>query len=97
MSSAGVQEAMIQPLSLRSAYVTFSNGYVLGGFLFYGLGALLWLGVLSKWEVSKAYPLVGLGLAFTVFVGMLLGEHVTPQRTGGVALICLGVILVSRS
>lgn len=97
MSSASVQEAMVQPFAPRSVVAIFSNWYVLGGFLLYGLGAILWLGVLSKWEVSKAYPLVGLGFILTAIIGLALGEHVTPQRAGGVALICLGVILVSRS
>lgn len=75
----------------------FTNGYVLLGFLLYGLGAVVWLGVLSKWEVSKAYPLVGVGFAMTAIVGMLLGEQVSALRLGGVALICAGVVLVART
>jgi multidrug transporter EmrE-like cation transporter len=73
------------------------NKYVLGGFLLYGMGAVICLGVLSKWDVSKAYPLVGLGFALTVVVGLIAGEHVSPLREGGVALICAGVFLVARS
>ncbi|HEY9106431.1 MAG TPA: hypothetical protein VIN58_07110 [Roseateles sp.] len=76
---------------------TFTNKFVLLGFLFYGLGAVVWLGVLSKWEVSKAYPLVGLGFAMTAVVGMLIGEQVSLARLGGVALICAGVVLVART
>ena len=55
------------------------------------------LGVLSKWDVSKAYPLIGLGFVFTVAMGYLLGEEVTLTRVLGVALICAGVVLVGRS
>jgi len=65
--------------------------------MLYGLGAVVWLGVLSKWEVSKAYPLVGLGFAMTAVVGMLLGEQVSLLRFAGVALICSGVVLIART
>ena len=75
----------------------FTNKFVLLGFVLYGLGAVVWLGVLSKWEVSKAYPLVGLGFAMTALVGMLVGEQVSLLRLGGVALICSGVVMVART
>ncbi|MBS0370725.1 MAG: hypothetical protein JSS57_16190 [Proteobacteria bacterium] len=97
MSSEGVREAMGQPYTLRALLSVFTNSYVLAGFLCYGLGAVVWLGVLSKWDVSKAYPLVGLGFAGTAAVGILLGEQVGGLRMIGVALICAGVFLVGRS
>ena len=73
------------------------NGRLIAGLLLYVLSAVLWLKVLSQWEVSKAYPLVGLGFAFTALIGWMLGEQVGLQRAGGAALICLGVFVVSRS
>ncbi|MQA20027.1 DMT family transporter [Rugamonas rivuli] len=97
MSSAEVREVMAQPLALRTIVTVFSNSFVLGGFFLYGLGAMVWLEVLSKWDISKAYPLVGLGFGLTVVVGLLAGEQVTMLRTAGVALICAGVFLVSKS
>jgi len=87
-------KAAVEPAGLVTI---FTNSFVLLGFLLYGLGAVVWLGVLSKWEVSKAYPLVGLGFAMTAIVGMLLGEQVSVLRLGGVALICSGVVLVART
>lgn len=97
MSQPGVQAAMAQPFSLGSLIPVIANKYVLGGFVLYGLGAVIWLGVLSKWDVSKAYPLVGLGFVFTVLAGLMVGEQVSPLRAGGVALICAGVFVVARS
>jgi len=97
MSDQGVREAMAQPSSLGTLLTVFTNKYVLGGFALYGLGAVIWLGVLSKWDVSKAYPLVGLGFVFTVLVGLMLGEQVSALRAAGVALICAGVFVVARS
>lgn len=97
MSSTVVQEILVQPFTLRTLITVLTDKFVLGGFLLYGLGAIVWLGVLSKWDVSKAYPLVGLGFTFTVGIGFLVGEHVTILRVIGVALICAGVFIVGRS
>lgn len=83
-AEASLQQQLLQPL-------------VLGGFLLYGLSAVVWLSVLARWEVSKAYPLVGLGFALSVVIGLLAGEQVGALRWLGVALICAGVVCVSRS
>jgi len=97
MSSDGVRAILARPFSFGASLSVLVNKYVLTGFLLYGLGAVVWLLVLSKWDVSKAYPLVGLGFIFTVAIGFLVGEQVTGSRILGVALICAGVILVGRS
>ena len=97
MSGASVRADLARPHTLGTAFSILTNKYVLGGFLLYGLGAIVWLAVLSRWEVSKAYPLVGLGFVFTVAIGYLLGEQVHLVRIVGVALICSGVWLVSGS
>lgn len=97
MSGAEIKAVLAQPLGVRSLITILTDKYVLLGFLLYGLGAIIWLGVLSKWDVSKAYPLVGLGFAFTVVIGFIVGEGVTLNRVAGVVLICAGVLLVARS
>jgi len=97
MSGVEVREALAQPLTWLSALTILTNQYVIAGFALYGLGAVVWLGVLSEWDVSKAYPLVGLGFVFTVLIGFMVGEQVTLARVIGVALICAGVVLVGRS
>jgi multidrug transporter EmrE-like cation transporter len=97
MSGEGVRAALARPHSLKTLFDVLTDKYVFCGFLLYGLGAVVWLGVLSKWDVSKAYPLVGVGFVFTVLVGYLLGEQLSTARVIGVALICVGVFLVGRS
>ena len=62
MSSFDIKQAVAQPLSLRLPWTVLTNKFVFSGFALYGLGAVVWLKVLSTWDVSKAYPLVGLGL-----------------------------------
>ena len=97
MSDASLKLVLAQPLSLATVWAVLTQPYVLGGFVLYGLGAVVWLSVLAQWEVSKAYPLVGLGFALTVLVGFLLGEQMTMLRVAGVALICSGVWMVAKS
>lgn len=97
ISGPALQAVMGQPFTARTALVVLTDKFVLGGFVLYGLGALVWLGVLSRWDVSKAYPLVGLGFAVTVAIDLFAGEQVTLLRAVGVALICAGVYMVGRS
>ena len=97
MSSSAVREVLAQPFGPMTAFSVLTNKFVFAGFLLYGLGAIVWLGVLSRWDVSKAYPLVGLGFACTVAIGFLLGEQVSLARLVGVLLICFGVFVVSRT
>ncbi len=96
MASVGAKTALAWPLTPEAADVLL-NLKVLGGLALYTLGALLWLGVLARWDVSKAYPLEGLGLALAVLVGFWLGEPVTTLRTLGVLVICAGVLMVAAS
>ena len=71
--------------------------WVLVGLLVYAASAVVWLRVLADWEVSKAYPLVGLGFVLATVVGYFMGEALTPLRVAGALLIALGVALIGRS
>lgn len=67
------------------------------GFAMYGASAVVWLGVLARWDVSRAYPMVGLGFVLTALIGHLLGEQVGLARVAGIALIVAGVALIGRA
>ncbi len=72
--------------------------FVIGGLLIYGFGTFFWLITLSRIDLSVAYPLVSLNHVLLFFIGwLILREQVTPMRAAGVAVICLGLILVARS
>jgi len=64
----------------------------------YGASMLLWLWVLSRLDVSLAYPLVSLGFVLTFALGVgWLGEPFSWQRTAGCALIVLGVFVLTQA
>ena len=74
-----------------------TNLYLLSGLFCYGLSLLLWFYVLSKMELSKAYPLVSLGYVFTLILGYcFLNEAMTVTKVTGIALIMVGVIVLTR-
>jgi multidrug transporter EmrE-like cation transporter len=97
MMSGAVTAALARPAGLHTAVAVIGDPRVIGGFALYTLGAIAWLGVLARWDVSKAYPLEGLGFALAVIVGFMIGEEVTLMRILGVLLICAGVFVVSAS
>lgn len=68
------------------------------GLIIYGLSVALWLWVLSKVDLSVAYPFVGVSFLVTMAFGaFLLDENVTPARVVGTLLIACGCVLVGRS
>ncbi len=69
------------------------------GAALYGLSFLLWMFILSRTELSIAYPVV-IGatlMATTLGSWLLLKEPVHALRLAGIAVIFLGVIIVTRS
>lgn len=72
--------------------------YILVGFGLYGASSILWLEVLSKLDISVAFPMVSLTYIVTLFVGrFLFNEPVNLCRVVGVLLICSGVFFVIQS
>lgn len=83
-------------ISLESLLLIL-NRYVLLGLFCYGMSMVFWLYVLTKVDVSKAYPFVGLGFIGTmVFAHYLLNEPLTVQKLVGTLLVVLGIIVLAR-
>ena len=82
------------PIGLQIA----SNPLIILGMAFYVLSVFVWLAVLSKVEVSVAYPIVSLGYITTAIAAYyLFGEQLTLLRMLGIGVIMLGVYLVTRT
>lgn len=74
------------------------NGFVLGGFFSYALSAVLWIVILSRAQLSWAFPMVSLSYVITALVApVLLNETFSYMRFIGILIICLGVFFVSRT
>ncbi len=61
------------------------------GLAAYALSSALWLVVLSRVELSVAYPLGSLSYVIVVFASLAMGERVGALRWLGVLLIVGGV------
>lgn len=64
----------------------------------YALSMVLWLVVLSRVDVSYAYPFLSIGYILAAAVGyFVFHEAVSLTRVAGILVICIGVILISGS
>ena len=82
------------PIAARVAL----NPFVITGLICYVVSVVVWLLVLSRVEVSYAYPLLSVGYIVTAFAGKyFFNEALTPVRWAGIVVICLGVYLITRS
>ncbi len=70
---------------------------VLAGLAAYAVSSVLWLLVLSRVDLSVAYPLAATSYVLVVAAGAFSGEHVPPLRWLGVLLIVLGVSAIGVS
>jgi drug/metabolite transporter (DMT)-like permease len=76
----------------------FTSWIILIGFALYFSSALLWLIILSRKDLSWAYPMVSLSYVIIVLASpVILNEHFSVQRLLGSLVICLGVYLVFRT
>ncbi len=84
------------PLALITAI--YRTPLILLGLILYGVGALSWIAVLSRLNLSYAYPFLALNFVLVALVSRIaLGETIPPSRWLGIAIICLGIILAARS
>ncbi|MBA5850439.1 EamA family transporter [Clostridium sp. cel8] len=83
---------------LPSVLNILKNIPVVLGIVSYGLSFLIWIKVLSKVDLSYAYPMVSIGYIITMlFSYFLFKENISFIRIIGVVFIIIGVILISRS
>jgi len=76
----------------------FTCPYIVLGLFCIALNLLVWMTIISKLELSFAYPFASLSYALILLIGWLvLYERVNALRIAGVAFITIGVILVSRT
>lgn len=71
--------------------------HILGGLMCYAVSVVVWIGALSRTEVSIAYPMLSIGYIVNALAAWyLFGEALTATRVAGIAVIIAGVILITR-
>jgi multidrug transporter EmrE-like cation transporter len=82
------------PIGLQIA----GNLFVLSGLFLYVVSVAVWLLVLSRVEVSFAYPLLSAGYIVNAVAGRyLFQENLSLTRIAGILIIIAGVYFVARS
>ena len=80
------------PLALLHAIFT---PYVLLGLALYAISTCFWLTVISRWQLSYAYPMIAIGYIGVVFLSLVIfKERVMPLQWVGIFLMIGGLVLV---
>ena len=98
VNQAQKDEPLTDFFSIKTILHFLNNKFILGGFCLYVFATFLWLGALSKLDVSILSPLGSLIFVSTAVVALfLLGEKISPFRWFSIMLIALGTFLLIRS
>jgi drug/metabolite transporter (DMT)-like permease len=83
---------------LSAAYQALTSPKLVFGTAMLAVFFFLWLAVLSWEDLSVALPMQALNYVLVAFLSQyFLGEIVTPLRWAGTILVCVGVILITKS
>lgn len=75
----------------------YKQPLIIGGLSLYALSAVIWIYVLSKTDLSFAYPFLALNFVGIMFVSwMFLNEAINLPRIIGSMVIVVGVLIISR-
>lgn len=86
--------ANVLPISLK----VMANPPIITGLSLYVISVLVWLMVLSRVQVSLAYPMLSIGYVVNALAAYyLFGEPITSMRMAGIFIIIAGVYLVAQS
>ena len=88
----------IYEFSLSSFLTVALNPSILLGMFIYIFSAGVWIWILSKVDISLAYPFVSISFILTLIVGVAyFNEPLTIAKLSGTLLIIGGCFLVSRA
>jgi drug/metabolite transporter (DMT)-like permease len=81
---------------LDTALKVGTQPFIVVGILLFVLSMVVWLAVLSKMELSRAYPMVSISYVLVALMAkFILGEQLGLTRVAGIAVILVGVVLVN--
>lgn len=98
MKELGDLSAMNLRGIMAAAYQAMTSPKLVFGTAMLAVFFFLWLAVLSWEDLSVALPMQALNYVLVAFLSQyFLGEVVTPLRWAGTVLVCIGVILITKS
>lgn len=98
MNEIGVIELKSEVNYVQKATSVMKKPLFWLGLVFYGVGMIAWLIVLSRVDLSFAYPMLSISYVVIMIVSALhFGEQITLNRVIGTFLIIGGVVFISRS
>lgn len=67
---------------------------LLAALALYGLGTALWIAVLARVDLARAYPFAALSFVLVPLLShFVLGERLGPAYVAGVAFLAAGIVL----
>lgn len=73
------------------------NPWVISAFAAAFMASVAWMGAMSKFQLSHAYPFMSLNFVIVLLLGAwLFNEPLSMTRIAGVALICIGTIVAAQ-
>lgn len=98
MKELGDLSAMNLRGIMAAAYQALTSPKLVFGTVMLAVFFFLWLAVLSWEDLSVALPMQALNYVLVAFLSQyFLGEVVTPLRWAGTVLVCIGVVLITKS
>lgn len=83
-------------MALRVLQAVFTP-YVFLGLMLYAISSCFWLVVLSKWNLSYAYPMIAISYVGVVFLSRIFfHDRVMPLQWVGIVLMVTGLVLVAH-
>ena len=96
MLTLGALPPLNQPIQV--GLVLIGNVWLWAGMFCYAASIGLWLAVLSRVQVSAAYPMLSIGyIVNAVAAWYLFGEALSTMKLAGIGVIVAGVFIVARS
>lgn len=83
---------------INSAFAMVQNLWLWGAMMSYAISILLWMLVLSRVQVSYAYPFLSIGYIVAAVIGYFwMGETMDMYKVFGIGIICIGIVVLSQS
>lgn len=84
-------------LKSMDALLALMNFHILGGLFFSLVSILSWMAAISRLTLGQAYPFMSLSFPLVLLSSlMFFGEGISAIKWFGLALIVLGLIIMSR-